>query len=49
VKLVCWFGLVSYSGLAYRSPGRIPLLTGVSVALILIAIITVYFKNAIAG
>ena len=49
VKLVCWFGLVSYSGLAYRSPGRIPLLTGVSVALILIAITTVYFKNAIAG
>ncbi len=45
VKLVCWFGLVAMSGLAYRKPERIPVLTGVSIALILIAITTVYFSR----
>lgn len=49
VKLACWFGLVSISGLAFRNPSRIPLLMGVSIALILLAIATVYFKTAIAG
>lgn len=46
VKLVCWFGLVSLGGLAYRRPGRIPLFTVVAVALILIAVGTVYFRQA---
>jgi hypothetical protein len=45
VKLVCWFGLVAISGLGYRKPERIPLLTGVAIALILIAITTVYFSH----
>lgn len=49
VKLVCWLGLVSISGLAYRKPQRIPLLTGVAIALILIAITTVYFRHTTAG
>jgi hypothetical protein len=45
VKLVCWFGLVAISGLGYRKPERIPLLTGVAISLILIAITTVYFSH----
>ena len=49
VKLVCWFGLASISGLAYRKPARIPLLTVVTIALILTAIITVYFRHVADG
>lgn len=45
VKLVCWIGLASLCGLAYRKPQRIPLLTVVAIALILTAIITVYFRH----
>jgi len=45
VKLICWAGLVAISGLGYRKPARIPLLTGVAIALILIAITTVYFSH----
>ncbi|MEI8310334.1 MAG: hypothetical protein WCH98_06225 [Verrucomicrobiota bacterium] len=45
VKLVCWFGLVAISGLGYRKPERIPLLTGVAIALVLLAITTVYFSH----
>ena len=49
IKLVCWLGLVSISGMAYRKPQRIPLLTVVAIALILIAIVTVYFRNLAGG
>lgn len=49
VKLVCGLGLASISGMAYRKPERIPLLTIVAITLILTAIITVYFRNATAG
>ena len=49
VKLVCWFGLVSISGLGYRKPERIPALMGVAIALILVGIATVYFRYAIGG
>lgn len=49
VKLVCWLGLASVSGMAYRKPQRIPMLTIVAIALILIAIITVYFRHVTAG
>jgi len=45
LKLVCWLGLVAISGLGYRKPERIPFLTGVAIALILIAITTVYFRH----
>jgi len=45
VKLVCWFGLVAMTGLAYRKPERIPVLTGAAIALILIAITSVYFSH----
>ena len=44
VKAVCWVGLVAISGLGYRKPERIPLLTGVAIALLLTAITTVYFR-----
>ena len=46
VKLVCWFGLVGISGMGYRKPERIPALTAAAIGLILIAIVTVYFRNA---
>lgn len=49
VKLVCWLGLVSISGMAYRKPQRIPLLTLVAIALILTAIVTVYFRHVAGG
>ncbi len=49
LKLVCWFGLVSISGMAYRKPERIPVLTVVAIGLILTAIVTVYFRHAIGG
>ena len=49
VKLVCWLGLASMSGLAYRKPQRIPLLTVLAIALILISITTVYFRQTTAG
>lgn len=49
VKLVCWLGLVSISGLGYRKPERIPVLTGVAITLILTAIIAVYFRHAFEG
>ncbi|MGV3756042.1 MAG: hypothetical protein ACO1QS_11720 [Verrucomicrobiota bacterium] len=49
VKLVCLLGLASLGGLAYRKPQRIPLLTVVAIALILIAIVTVYFRHVASG
>jgi hypothetical protein len=49
VKLVCWFGLVAISGLAYRKPERIPVLTAVAIVLVLTAVATVYFRHALAG
>lgn len=49
IKLMCWLGLASLSGLAYRKPERIPLLTGVAIALILIAVATVYIRHLAEG
>ena len=49
VKLVCWLGLASISGMAYRKPQRIPLLSVVAIALILTAIVTVYFRHVAGG
>ena len=46
VKTVCWLGIASISGFGYRKPERIPLLTGITAALVAIAIATVYFRNA---
>lgn len=49
VKLLCWFGLVAISGMAYRKPERIPQLMVVAITLILVAIGTVYFRHLIGG
>ena len=49
IKLVCWLGLVSISGMAYRKPERVPLLTVVAIALILTAMVTVYFRHVAGG
>ena len=49
VKLVCWLGLASISGMAYRKPRHIPLLTVVAITLIVIGIATVYFRHTTAG
>lgn len=45
IKLACWFGLVGISGMGYRKPERIPLLTGIAIALVLLAVTTVYFSH----
>ena len=42
-------GLASIGGMAYRKPERIHFLTGLAIALILTAIITVYFRHAASG
>lgn len=49
VKLVCWFGLASVSGIGFRKPSLIPKLTFITAALVLLAIGTVYFRATIAG
>jgi len=49
IKLLCWVGLVSISGMAYRKPERIPALTAAAIGLVLIAVVTVYFRNAFSG
>ena len=44
VKLICWFGLASISGMAYRMPGKIPALTWATIAMIVVAVASVYLK-----
>ncbi len=44
IKLVCWFGLASIGGMAYRMPGKIPALTAVTIVLIVIAVSSVYLR-----
>jgi len=44
IKLVCWFGLVSIGGMAYRKPAKIPMLTGVTIVLIVVAVSSVYLR-----
>lgn len=45
VKIVCWFGLAGIGGMAYRKPEKIPMLTGITIVLILVAIGMVYFRH----
>ena len=49
VKLVCWLGLSSIGGIAFRKPQLIPRLSAIATALVLIAIATVYFRNTLSG
>ena len=44
IKLVCWFGLASIAGLAYRMPNKIPMLTTVTIVLIVVAVSSVYLR-----
>jgi hypothetical protein len=44
VKLVCWLGISSIAGLAYRKRDRIPLLLAITVILAVTAIAMVYVK-----
>jgi hypothetical protein len=44
IKLVCWFGLASIGGMAYRMPTKIPMLTAVTIILIVVAVASVYFR-----
>ena len=50
VKLVCWLGLASMGGMAYRKPEKIPLFTAITILLVVIGISTVYiFRYGTAG
>ena len=50
VKLVCWLGLASMGGMAYRNPEKIPLFTAITIVLVVIAISTVYiFRYGVGG
>jgi hypothetical protein len=49
VKLVCWLGLSALGGLAFRKPARIPMLRSTVIALVVLAISTVYFRNLVTG
>lgn len=49
VKLVCWLGLIVIAGQAYRNPEKIPMFTTITILLIAIAIIVVYFKQGTAA
>jgi len=44
VKLICWFGLMGITGMAYRMPERLPLLRMVAAILVVTAIATVYLR-----
>jgi len=46
VKLVCWVGLMAIASLAYRMPQKAGTLRVVAIALIAVAVATVYFKPA---
>lgn len=49
VKLVCWLGLSSLSGLGYRKPALIPKLSWVATFLVLIAVASVYGRHVLGG
>lgn len=44
IKIVCWLGLASLAGFAFRKPQQIPALMGIAIVLIVIAVVSVYFK-----
>lgn len=44
IKLICWFGLASISGMAYRMPDKISKLSAVTITLIVVAVASVYMK-----
>lgn len=44
VKLVCWLGLSALAGIGYRRRGAAGVLTGIAVALVVVAVLMVYLK-----
>lgn len=44
VKLVCWLGLSAIAGIAYRQPKKIPMLAGITLGLLVIALYMVYLR-----
>ena len=44
VKIVCWLGLSALPGIVYRRRERAGLFAGISLLLILVALIMVYYK-----
>jgi hypothetical protein len=44
IKLVCWFGLASIGGMAYRMPNKIPALTAVTILMTVLAVSSVYLR-----
>lgn len=45
IKLVCWLGLSGMAGMAYRKPESAEKFKLITLAVILIAIVTVYFRH----
>lgn len=45
IKLVCWLGLSGMAGMAYRKPESAKKFKLITLALIVVAIFTVYFRN----
>jgi hypothetical protein len=44
VKIVCWLGLSAMAGIAYRQPKKIPMLAGITLGLLVIALYMVYLR-----
>ena len=44
IKLVCWLGLASIGGMAYRMPKKVPMLTAVTIVLIVVSVASVYMR-----
>lgn len=49
VKLICWLGLSSISGVGYRRPELIPKLSWVATCLVVLAVASVYGRNVLGG
>ena len=44
IKLICWFGLSSLAGMAYRMPKKTGALMWTTIVLIVVAVAAVYMK-----
>lgn len=46
VKIVCWLGLSALAGVGYRKREKAPVFMAVALALVVVAVVTVYTKLA---
>ena len=44
IKIVCWLGLAAVSGIAFKRPEAVGMLTKLTTALIVVALIMVYLR-----